>query len=680
MKQARDTTTKSAAPLERKKQEEKQPEETSRLHPLLHIQRAAGNQTVLRLLESQSHFQTNPHDNRSRDAHFAPRVASIQLKGAMAHGKELHGSFFGIQRKSLEVSEPTDAAEKEADEVARRVVAGQPAPVGGTSRTINPKSSGSAETTPEFQSSLESSQGGGQSLDDSTRSEMESKMGADFSKVKIHTGREAQNLSDSINAKAFTHGQNIYFKAGHYNHESNNGKELLAHELAHCAQQSGSGPVSRSVLHRQALDRDDDYDVVKFGERGEVNLYRLSVAYGVPFAEVKRLNSHLEKDSWQVRKGDLIKLPLGTATKTQPANTEISETDISTPSDELQSEAVFETPIKISQPANTSKSTTTRQSAQAPTKTGEKRKTPATQTVPPISAASKLVAHDLLRKYASFLPGSDFYLPFSLDHEGLGKALAKGYAGQPAIVLALLNVTRWADRDDLAFEFVSHLSNAELVQSDRSTLIRLRLEMLDGIATDRELKEIFRIETVLGIKPATKTTADVKKDEKKDQVPFYKQGDDDWKDRVLGSVAKIGPKGCAVTAMSMAVSAISGKNIDPADMDIYLDEHSGYSGDNVYWEKAADAGGLNAKRHVGFDIEVVDQSLASGKPCVISVNGNGHWVAVTAKRIEKDLPIYTIHDPATGKAADMTLDGGSLVGAKGAFSKKSGKYIITLSK
>lgn len=42
---------------------------------------------------------------------------------------QIHGLPFGVQRKSLEVSEPIDVAEKEADEVARKVVAGQSAKV-----------------------------------------------------------------------------------------------------------------------------------------------------------------------------------------------------------------------------------------------------------------------------------------------------------------------------------------------------------------------------------------------------------------------------------------------------------------------------------------------------------------------------------------------------------------------
>jgi hypothetical protein len=160
---------------------------------------------------------------------------------------EVHNQLLAIQRKSLAISDPKDADEQEADEVARKVVAGESAEIHHTGGTINRKGEGSFETTPEFQSKLEGSKGGGQSLDDSTKGEMESKMGADFSGVKIHTGNEAHKMSESINAKAFTHGQDIYFNQNH----SPANKELLAHELVHTVQQS-EGKVQPKIQRFEA--------------------------------------------------------------------------------------------------------------------------------------------------------------------------------------------------------------------------------------------------------------------------------------------------------------------------------------------------------------------------------------------------------------------------------------------
>lgn len=162
---------------------------------------------------------------------------------------EVHNQLLSIQKKSLEVSDPNDADEKEADEVARKVVNGGTVRISGTGSTINRKGEGAFETMPEFQSQLQSSKGGGQSLDTSTRNKMESKMGADFSGVKIHTGNNAHSMNEGVNAKAFAHGNDIYFKQGEYDPRSNAGKELLAHELTHTVQQkNGERRINRSAL------------------------------------------------------------------------------------------------------------------------------------------------------------------------------------------------------------------------------------------------------------------------------------------------------------------------------------------------------------------------------------------------------------------------------------------------
>ena len=82
--------------------------------------------------------------------------------------------------------------------------------------------------------------GGGSSLSDSTKAEMESGFGVDFSNVRVHTGSDAIQMNESLNAQAFTHGSNIYFNEGRYNPGTNPGKHLLAHELTHTIQQGAS--------------------------------------------------------------------------------------------------------------------------------------------------------------------------------------------------------------------------------------------------------------------------------------------------------------------------------------------------------------------------------------------------------------------------------------------------------
>ena len=81
--------------------------------------------------------------------------------------------------------------------------------------------------------------GRGFELPEALRREMEAQYKFGFSQVRIHTDPEANSMCESIHAQAFTHGYDIYFNEGKYNPNSSEGKELLAHELAHVVQQKG---------------------------------------------------------------------------------------------------------------------------------------------------------------------------------------------------------------------------------------------------------------------------------------------------------------------------------------------------------------------------------------------------------------------------------------------------------
>jgi len=92
---------------------------------------------------------------------------------------------------------------------------------------------------------INNSKGSGQSLPENTQQDLGEKMNADFSDVKIHTDEKAVQMNKEVGAKAFTHGNDIYFNNGQYNPTSNQGKHLLAHELTHTVQQ-GMG-VQRKI-------------------------------------------------------------------------------------------------------------------------------------------------------------------------------------------------------------------------------------------------------------------------------------------------------------------------------------------------------------------------------------------------------------------------------------------------
>jgi hypothetical protein len=89
-------------------------------------------------------------------------------------------------------------------------------------------------------SQIRSTKGSGNRMTGTTKSFMENRFGADFSHVNIHTGSYASQLSNQLNAQAFTVGNDVYFNEGKYQPESSEGKHLLAHELMHTIQEGGN--------------------------------------------------------------------------------------------------------------------------------------------------------------------------------------------------------------------------------------------------------------------------------------------------------------------------------------------------------------------------------------------------------------------------------------------------------
>ena len=110
------------------------------------------------------------------------------------------------------------------------------------------------EASSNFESSLQNAQAGGQQIADKVRRPMEGAFGTDFSQVKIHTDTKSDQLNRSIQAKAFTTGNDIFFRKGEYNPSSKSGQELIAHELTHVVQQKSCNDVQKkSALIQRAV-------------------------------------------------------------------------------------------------------------------------------------------------------------------------------------------------------------------------------------------------------------------------------------------------------------------------------------------------------------------------------------------------------------------------------------------
>jgi len=151
----------------------------------------------------------------------------------------------GLQTK-LNVSEPGDRFEAEADLVAERITRmpdrlehGQAPGLQRQAVTSVGHSHGElSEAPPVVQEVLRSP---GRPLDAQTRGFMESRFGHDFSRVRVHTDARAEESARAVHARAYTVRRDIVFSAGRYAPHTGEGRRLIAHELAHVVQQRGAG-------------------------------------------------------------------------------------------------------------------------------------------------------------------------------------------------------------------------------------------------------------------------------------------------------------------------------------------------------------------------------------------------------------------------------------------------------
>jgi hypothetical protein len=109
--------------------------------------------------------------------------------------------------------------------------------------------------------------GPGNVLDARVKSQMESAFGYDFSGVRVHADAGAAELSNRLNARAFTIGGDVAFGSGEYQPGTLVGDALIAHELAHVVQQQGGksaapAPVQKAQTDYNSLEEDADLSAV----------------------------------------------------------------------------------------------------------------------------------------------------------------------------------------------------------------------------------------------------------------------------------------------------------------------------------------------------------------------------------------------------------------------------------
>ncbi len=127
--------------------------------------------------------------------------------------------------KQIEITQPGDRHEREADRVSARFDADVPR----TSGTLPSLPSASAPASP-----LPGGAG-------RPRDGMEARFGIGLGHVRVHSGPQAEGLNRDLGARAFTQGHDIFFGAG----QTPGDNALTAHELTHVVQQGGGSQYAR---------------------------------------------------------------------------------------------------------------------------------------------------------------------------------------------------------------------------------------------------------------------------------------------------------------------------------------------------------------------------------------------------------------------------------------------------
>lgn len=107
----------------------------------------------------------------------------------------------------------------------------------------------------------------GQPLDDDVRAFMEPRFGHDFSRVRVYTNEAAAKSAQAVDALAYTVGQGVVFDEGQYKPRTNEGRRLIAHELAHTLQQTTAAPLQSSSLAVTSTTDSAEHEADRWADR-----------------------------------------------------------------------------------------------------------------------------------------------------------------------------------------------------------------------------------------------------------------------------------------------------------------------------------------------------------------------------------------------------------------------------
>jgi hypothetical protein len=207
---------------------------------------------VVQTINSPVSVQRHEMHEADEELQMKPAISSIQREAMPEEEEELQmkPAISSIQRETLPEEEEELQTKPLAETIQRDANLEEEEELQMKPLVQRQDTRDGGVASVDLESEIQSARGGGQSLDPSLQAKMGQAMGADFSGVKVHTDSQSDQLNQSIQAKAFTTGQDVFFRQGAYEPTSRGGQELIAHELTHVVQQNGGAMLSKTQANR----------------------------------------------------------------------------------------------------------------------------------------------------------------------------------------------------------------------------------------------------------------------------------------------------------------------------------------------------------------------------------------------------------------------------------------------
>ena len=190
----------------------------------------------------------------------ADRVASQVMTGGVAlsaggGGEAIQRKCAGCEEEDSQIrrAPAQDARQMEEDEKRKKPPPEEEQSVqrkegnGATVSSAGDSGGGAADTAASggavsgvTAARINSQRGAGVPLPNAERNFFEPRFGSSFAQVRVHADSESAHLAHDLDARAFTVGRDVFFGSGEYRPGTSDGRHLMAHELTHVLQQTGS--------------------------------------------------------------------------------------------------------------------------------------------------------------------------------------------------------------------------------------------------------------------------------------------------------------------------------------------------------------------------------------------------------------------------------------------------------